>query len=150
MAEVRPLRPEDRAAWQPLWDGYLAFYREALDPQVTDDVFARLCAERDGMFGLLAVDGGEAIGLAHVIVHPSTWTTGRHAYLEDLFVAPAGRGTGVARQLIAAVYARADSLGAPHVYWHTQEYNGAARSLYDQVGTLTSFVVYERLGVPAP
>ena len=144
MPEVRALRPEDRSAWQPLWDGYLSFYRERLEPAVTDDVFDRLAAGGDEMFGLLAVAGDEALGLAHVIVHPSTWTTGRYAYLEDLFVGPAGRGTGVSRQLMAAVYARADALGIDHVYWHTQEYNGAARSLYDQVGRRTSFVVYER------
>ena len=35
-------------------------------------------------------------------------------------------------------------LGAERVYWHTQEFNGAARSLYDSVGQLTSMVVYER------
>ena len=144
MPEVRPLRPEDRAAWQPLWDGYLSFYRERLEPAVSDDVFDRLAAGAEDMWGLLAVLDGQAVGLAHVILHPSTWTTGRYAYLEDLFVAPAGRGSGVARQLLAAVYARADALGADRVYWHTQEYNGAARSLYDQVGRRTSFIVYER------
>jgi GNAT superfamily N-acetyltransferase len=141
---VRPLREGDRAAWQPLWDGYLAFYREALDPAVTDDVFARLAGERDGLFGLLAVAGEEAVGLAHVVVHPSTWTTGRYAYLEDLFVARSGRGSGAGQVLIEAVYARADELGAERVYWHTQEYNAAARSLYDKLGQRTSFVVYER------
>ena len=60
------------------------------------------------------------------------------------------RGTGHGPALIEAVYARADALGADRVYWHTQEYNGAARSLYDQVAHRTSFVVYERLGVRAP
>lgn len=140
MPEVRPLRAEDRAAWDPLWAGYLSFYRATLEDGVTDDVFARLAGERDGMFGLIAGD----VGFAHVIVHPSTWTTGRYAYLEDLYVAPSGRGTGAGQALIEAVYARADALGAPHVYWHTQEYNGAARSLYDQVARRTSFVVYER------
>ncbi len=150
MPDVRPLRAEDRAAWQPLWDGYLDFYREALDPEVTDDVFARLAGESDGMFGLLAVDGDTAIGLAHVIVHPSTWTTGRYAYLEDLFVAPSARGTGVGLRLIESVYVRAEKRGAPHVYWHTQEYNGRARSLYDQVARRTSFIVYERPGVTTP
>ncbi len=150
MADVRPLRLGDREAWQPLWDGYLSFYRAELAPEVTDDVFARLAEERDGMFGLLAWDGPTAIGLAHVVVHPSTWTSGRYAYLEDLFVAPDGRGTGAGLALIESVYVRADEMGAPHVYWHTQEYNGAARSLYDQVAARTSFVVYERLGVPTP
>jgi GNAT superfamily N-acetyltransferase len=141
---IRPLRPGDRAAWQPLWDGYLDFYRESLDPATTDDVFDRLANERDGMFGLVAEQDGAVVGLAHVIVHPSTWSTGRYAYLEDLFVSRAARGTGAARALIEAVYERADALGAPHVYWHTQEYNSAARSLYDQVAHRTSFLVYER------
>jgi GNAT superfamily N-acetyltransferase len=141
VTDVRPLRADDRAAWQPLWDAYLAFYREALDPAVTDDVFARLAGERDGMSGLLATAGDTAVGLAHVVAHPSTWTTGRYHYLEDLYVAPAARGTGAARALIEAVYARA---GEARVYWHTQEYNAAARSLYDQVGHRTSFVLYER------
>jgi GNAT superfamily N-acetyltransferase len=141
---IRPLRADDRAAWQPLWDGYLRFYRAELEPATTDHVFARLAEERDGMFGLLAEEGDELVGFAHVVVHPSTWTTGRYAYMEDLYVSGAGRGSGAGRALIEAVYARADELGAPHVYWHTQEYNGAARSLYDQVGSRTSFVVYER------
>ena len=141
---VRDLGPQDRPAWQPLWDAYLRFYRASLAADVTDDVFARLSERRDGMAGLLAEAGGAAIGLAHVIVHPSTWTAGRYAYLEDLYVSPDGRGTGAGRALIEAVYAHADAQGAPHVYWHTQEYNGAARSLYDQVGHRTSFVVYER------
>ncbi len=141
---VRPLRAEDRVAWQPLWEGYLRFYRSELDAGVTDDVFARLAGERDGMFGLVAEHEGGLVGFAHVVVHPSTWTTGRYVYLEDLYVSRDGRGTGAGRALIEAVYARADTLGAAKVYWHTQEYNGAARSLYDEVAHRTSFVVYER------
>ena len=90
------------------------------------------------------IPGDVALGVAHVVTHPSTWSATRYAYLEDLFVGPAARGTGVAGALIEAVYARADGLGAGRVYWHTQEYDGAARSLYDQVGHRTSFVVYER------
>ncbi len=59
MVEVRPLRAIDRDAWQPLREGYLAFYRKDLDPAVTDDVFRRLSREAQGMFGLLAVNGEE-------------------------------------------------------------------------------------------
>jgi len=144
MTNVRALRPEDRAAWEPLWEAYLAFYRKSLDPAVTDAAFWRLAHERDGTFGLLATEDDAAIGLAHVVTHPSTWTSTRYAYLEDLFVSHAARGTGAAKALFEAVYARADGLGIERVYWHTQEFNGAARSLYDQVGHPTSFVVYER------
>jgi hypothetical protein len=27
MIEIRPFRPEDREAWEPLWQGYLTFYK---------------------------------------------------------------------------------------------------------------------------
>ena len=140
---VRPLAPEDRAAWEPLWEGYTAFYRHTASAEVTDATFARLCAAGD-MFGLVAEHDGVLTGLAHGVVHPSTWTTESYLYLEDLFVSRSGRGTGTGEELIEAVYREADSRGAVRVYWHTQEYNGAARSLYDQVARRTSFIKYER------
>ena len=56
----------------------------------------------------------------------------------------AGRGTGAGNALIEGVYTEADRRGADRVYWHTQQYNAPARSLYDAVGHATSFVVYER------
>src|SRR5690606_34026776 len=39
---VRPLAAADRAAWEPLWQGYQAFYRISLPPAVTDGTFARM------------------------------------------------------------------------------------------------------------
>ena len=140
---VRPLAPEDRAAWEPLWAGYTAFYRHTAPAEVTDATFARLCAAQE-MFGLVAERDGVLTGLAHCVVHPSTWTTESYLYLEDLFVSHSGRGTGAGEELIEAVYREADARGAVRVYWHTQEYNGAARSLYDQVARRTSFIKYER------
>ncbi len=144
MVEVRPLRAIDRDAWQPLWEGYLAFYRKDLDPAVTDDVFRRLSREAQGMFGLLAVDRGTAVGLAHAVLHPSTWSVARYCYLEDLFAAPSARGAGAARALVEAVYTRADATGADRVYWHTQQDNTAAQALYNQLAHRTTLVTYER------
>jgi GNAT superfamily N-acetyltransferase len=147
MVKIRGLEPLDWDAWKPLWDGYLGFYRQSLEPEVTAETFRRLCARADGMRGLLALsdgEGGAAVGFAHLLFHPSTWTTGSYCYLEDLFVSPAKRGGEVGRRLIEAVYSEADAIGAASVYWHTQEFNGPARSLYDQLGHRTSFVVYER------
>ena len=96
------------------------------------------------MFGFVAETDGELKGLVNALVHPSTWTTSCYCYLEDLFVDRDSRGGHIARELIEAVSTEATARGAAHVYWHTQQYNGAARSLYDQVARLTSFVVYER------
>jgi GNAT superfamily N-acetyltransferase len=142
---IRPLQHSDWEAWKPLWDGYLDFYRAELDAETTKKSFERLCDGTDRMHGLLALDGaGAAVGLAHLVLHPATWTAGSYCYLEDLFVAPDARGGEVASELILAVYEHADEAGATRVYWHTQEFNGPARSLYDKLGRRTSFVVYER------
>jgi GNAT superfamily N-acetyltransferase len=141
---IRPLEADDWDAWKPLWDDYLAFYRQPLDDDVTRESFRRLCAREDGFRALLALNDDSAVGFAHMLLHPSTWTTGNYCYLEDLFVARAARGTDLARELIEAVYREADDAGATSVYWHTQEFNAPARSLYDKLGHRTSFIVYER------
>jgi GNAT superfamily N-acetyltransferase len=141
---IRPVVHSDREAWMPLWHGYLDFYRESLDPEVTDHTFSRLCDRRDQMFGFVADSSGQLVGIVNALVHPSTWSMTGYCYLEDLFVARAARGTDVAKMLIDAVSREAKARGADHLYWHTQEFNGAARSLYDQVARLTSMRVYER------
>jgi GNAT superfamily N-acetyltransferase len=142
---VRPLRPDDHRAWAVLWQGYLRFYREDLPGDVTAETFRRLCAGSEGMFALVACDGADRpVGLAHAIVHPSTWSPGGYCYLEDLFVAPDERGGDAGRALLDAVAEGAASRGATKVYWQTQAYNGRARSLYDQVGHVSSSVIYER------
>ena len=141
---VRPIRLEDRDDWLPLWHGYNAFYRNDPAEEVTEATFQRLCDGSDGFFGLVAEDGDEIFGLAYAVFHPATWTRGTFCYLEDLFVSREDRGTGAGRALIEEVYAEADRRGADRVYWHTQQYNAPARSLYDAVGYATSFVVYKR------
>ena len=139
---VRELQSSDHAAWLRLWAGYLEFYEENLAPEVTADTFARLCGSRDGFAGWVACDdAGAVVGFAHTLTHPSTWTSDRYVYLEDLFVAPELRGGGIGRSLIEAVYARA---GDRHVYWHTQASNAAGRALYDKLAHDSGFIVYER------
>ena len=140
---IRALRTDDFDAWLALWDGYLAFYREELPAATTRRTFDRLCSGEE-MFAFVAEEGGSLVGLVHTLTHASTWSTATYCYLEDLYVAEAGRGTSAGRDLIEAVAAEAAERGAEKVYWHTQEYNGRARSLYDQVANRTSFIVYER------
>ena len=47
--------------------------------------------------------------------------------------------------LIEAVYERARSAGAARVYWHTQETNITAMTLYDKVAERSGFLVYRKL-----
>ena len=142
---IRPVAEGDRAEWGRLWQGYLTFYRTELSTEVYDTLFGRLLEPGpDGPFGLLAVAGGQPVGLVHYLHHLHCWRPEGVIYLQDLFVAPEARGTGAGRALIEAVYAAADAAGRPYVYWTTEHHNTAARLLYDRIGLQTNFIKYVR------
>jgi GNAT superfamily N-acetyltransferase len=141
---IRRLVRDDFDSWESLWRAYLRFYRADLSEEITRNTFDRLADETDGLVGLVAQSEEGLVGLAHLVFHASTWSRATYCHLEDLFVSPEARGTSVAKALIAATYEEADRRGATRTYWQTQQYNGPSRSLYDQVGQLTSFVVYQR------
>lgn len=141
---VRPLRPEDREAWEPLWQGYLTFYKASLPPEVTDATWTRLHDPAEPVFGLGAFLGGELVGIVHYVFHRTTRSAADRCYLNDLFTTEAVRGRGVGRALIAAVYERAEAAGADRVYWLTHESNATAQALYDTVADRTGFIQYRK------
>ena len=119
--------------------------RKTIEPSVVAAAVICEQAGADGMTGLVAVDGADVpVGLANLVFHRSTWSPTWYCYLEDLYVDPGVRGSGVGRALIEAAYAEADRRGASRTYWATQEHNATARKLYDDIGVLTEFVQYRR------
>jgi GNAT superfamily N-acetyltransferase len=143
--KIRQARPEDRAAWEPLWAGYLEFYNFELPRAITDTTWSRFHDPAEPMTCLVAEDSdGSLIGFTHLVFHRGTWAIGDFCYLEDLFVAEAARGRGAARALIEAVYTLADQRGLERVYWLTHETNTTARKLYDQVARHLGFIQYRR------
>jgi GNAT superfamily N-acetyltransferase len=141
---VRPLVAADKPAWLPLWAGYLEFYQTSLPADVTETTFARLTGADEDMFGLVAEQDGRIIGIAHCIVHRSTWARGDYVYLNDLFVTSDVRKSGAGRALIEAIYKRADDMGAERVYWLTHESNATARKLYESLAVNDGFLEYRR------
>jgi GNAT superfamily N-acetyltransferase len=128
---IRNAEPTDRAAWTPLWQGFLDYYASTLPPAVTDSTWTRLMDPASPMKMRLAVVGGTPLGFAIHQHHPSTWVMGDDCYLEDLFVAPAARGQGLGRALINDLMALARAKGWHRLYWHTDATNTTARKLYD-------------------
>jgi GNAT superfamily N-acetyltransferase len=143
---VRRLESRDKAAWLPLFKGYIEFYKSSVADDVMEETWSRLLSGKEGFHaGFVAVDETDTpIGLAHVLLHRSTWSKTWYCYLEDLFVRPDIRAKGVGRALIDAVYGHADAHGATRTYWSTQEFNYRARGLYDQVATKSPFLQYRR------
>ena len=141
---VRPLEAADREAWGPLWRGYLEFYETTLPAHVYDTTFARLTDPGVPEMGAFLAVTERPVGLVHHILHRHCWKPEGVVYLQDLYVAPEARGTGAGRALIEAVYAHADAIGVPSVYWLTQDFNATARRLYDRIGSVTPFIKYVR------
>lgn len=141
--QIRPLERGDETHWRRLWTDYLAFYESTVDEAVYAAYFERLLGDDPRDYnGLLAIVDGNPAGLTHYLFHRHGWRIEDTCYLQDLYVEPGRRGTGLGRKLIEAVYERADAHGAGSVYWLTQEFNTTARRLYDRIATKTPFVQY--------
>jgi GNAT superfamily N-acetyltransferase len=144
---IRPLAPADREAWEPLWQGYLTFYKASVAAGVTDRTFERLTGGGEPMGAFVAERDGRMVGIVHYVMHRTTWSQSDICYLQDLFVAPGTRGGGVGAALIETVRAMAEKQGCFRVYWQTHESNDTAMKLYDRVAQKSGFLVYR---IPLP
>ena len=140
--DVRVLTATDYLGWRSLWDSYLDFYGVEIPEEVTAKTFARLTAEGAGMQGLLAVEDGQAVGFAHLILHLCTWDIRPSCYLEDLFVVAHKRGCGIGRALLDRVVSFASDASIGRLSWHTAADNVQARRLYDRYVAADQFVRY--------
>lgn len=129
---IRDAAPPDHAQWLALWQGFLDFYAQDLDPAITAYTWARLMDPSHPMKMRVADDGGLKAFAIHQH-HPSSWVLGDDCYLEDLFVAPGARGRGLGRALIGDLLALSRRNGWHRLYWHTHHDNAPARALYESI-----------------
>ena len=162
MLTITPLTPADRAAWERLFRGYIAFYERDEPAAMYDAAWAAFMAgERVHALGArlgsasvapyrsapgaerLPPAGEETlVGITHFFVHPNT-SGPDVCYLQDLFTDAAVRGQGVGRALIGAVGDWARAQGCARLYWMTHESNAVARALYDKVAINRGFIRYD-------
>ena len=140
---IRPLQRDDRAGWQPLWDGYNAFYGRAgdtaLPAAITESTWSRFFDVYEPVHARVAVAAdGRLLGLVHYLYHRSTTRIEPTCYLQDLFTAPEARGQGIGRALIEAVYAAVREAGGRRVYWQTHTTTAAMLPFVLSYG----FIVY--------
>ena len=143
--DIRPLRLDERAGWEPLWRGYLDFYKTSVPEQTYDTTWVRLHDPDEPMWLLGAYVDGKLRGIVHYLYHRSCWTARDYCYLQDLFVAQDARKLGLGRALIEAVYSEAKAAGASRVHWLTHETNATARALYDTLADRPGFIQYRKV-----
>ena len=139
---IRAPQARDEFTWRRLWGAYLDYHEATVPPEATHHTWGRILDAAGLMFGRIAVVEGVAVGFAICVVHEGTWSVRPTCYLEDLFVDPGSRGTGVGRALLDDLVALGGERGWNSLYWHTRADNAQARKLYDRYLPADDFVRY--------
>jgi GNAT superfamily N-acetyltransferase len=135
-ASISIVGRDDFADLLPLVRAYCDFYEVNPPDASLLELFDALCRdpERDGVQLIARGDGGQPLGFATVYWTWSTTQAARIGVMNDLFVAPAARGSGLAEQLIEACRERCRAHGAKTLAWQTAPDNERAQRLYDRIG----------------
>ena len=141
---IRPVTSDDHEAWRELFRAYGIFYETTISDEVFDGVWAWLMDPGHEVHAIVAERDRELVGFAHIRRLWDTFTAGPGWFLDDLYVAPEHRGTGVARALIERGYADAEVAGGGTFRWITAADNETAQLLYDRIATRADWVVYEK------
>ncbi|MBT3427412.1 MAG: GNAT family N-acetyltransferase [Gammaproteobacteria bacterium] len=91
-------------------------------------------ADQPAFEGLIAEYQGEAVGLSLFFYNFSTWRGKLGAYIQDLYVKPPHRGTGLGRQLIIETARCARQRGADHLRLSVDSDNKSAQHFYQHLG----------------
>jgi GNAT superfamily N-acetyltransferase len=134
--DVAPVTADDLDELLPLMRGYCDFYEVEPSDRELLELSRSLIADpdREGFQILARDDAGRALGFATVYWSWSTLSATRIAIMNDLFVVPDARGTGIAESLIEECRVRAGRRGATSLSWQTAKDNLRAQRLYDRVG----------------
>jgi len=140
---IRPPEAADRSAWEQLYAGYADFYNVAQTSEMRSRVWDWINDPLHMSEAFVAENDGNLVGLAHFrpFARPLVASTG--CYLDDLYVDPAARGSGVVEALIGALVKEARSRQWAVIRWITAEDNFRARTVYERLADRTGWVTYE-------
>jgi ribosomal protein S18 acetylase RimI-like enzyme len=130
----------DLADLLPLMRAYCDFYEVGPSDDALLSMSTALLADpqREGL-QLIARDAEDrAVGFATIFWSWSTLSAARIGVMNDLYVAPEARGSGLAEALIEACRERSAERGACEVAWQTAKDNVRAQRVYERVGARRS------------
>ncbi|KIP12110.1 hypothetical protein PHLGIDRAFT_21190 [Phlebiopsis gigantea 11061_1 CR5-6] len=134
---IRAATPEDVDTILELIIG-LATYEKATDQvKATPELLRKNLFEHSYAHTLLAFAGtndapGEAVGIAMYFFNFSTWTGKPGLYLEDLFVLPEYRGSGVGKAFFAELAKVAEEKGCARLDWQVLNWNQPSIDFYEK------------------
>ncbi len=144
MVDIRPIEARDAERWRELFSDYGTFYETSFTADVLDGVWAWLLDPAHPVNGLVASNDDDIlVGFAMYREHPDTFTAGPALYLDDLFVDPSARRSGVAAALLVSLRDLARQKGIAQVRWITAADNVHAQAAYNRIARKTDWVTYE-------
>lgn len=148
-AGIRPARPEDVEAIHELICD-LATYEEARDEvkATPEQLRTALFGPSPAVFALVAEADAEVVGFALYFLSYSTWEGVHGIYLEDLYVRPEQRGTGLGKALLTSLAAIAVARGYARVEWWVLDWNTPSIEFYLRLGAegMTEWTRYRLSG----
>ncbi len=88
------------------------------------------------LFGHVAELDGEVVGCALWFLNFSTWRGTHGIYLEDLYVSPAARGSGLGKALLVALAQECVERGYQRLEWSVLDWNEPAIGFYKSLGAI--------------
>lgn len=143
---IRPATPDDVPALAVLFHDYRQFYGEAFARQQTLDFVQEHVSKQNTQFLVARAAEAALLGFVHLIPSFNTLALRPIWFLEDLFVVPSARRTGIASALMTAAEAFAIKSGAERLTLATAHDNLAAQALYRKLGYLREehFIYFHR------
>jgi ribosomal protein S18 acetylase RimI-like enzyme len=135
MVAVRRTQPQDMDALVPLMYEYIVdFYQRPKPP--AEQVRALIQVGLDGKEGaqFVAEQDGQLVGFATLYFTYSTLSAKRASVMNDLYVRPEARGTGVAAELFKACHRFVQENGHAFMSWETAHDNLRAQRFYEKMG----------------
>lgn len=134
---MREARPGDVPAILALVHDLAEYEREPDAVEATEADFRRVLFPEEGppiAFAHVAVVDDEIVGMAIWYVTFSTWMGQGGIWLEDLFVSPAQRGSGLGKALLATLAAVCEERGYRRLEWWVLKWNKPSIGFYDSLG----------------
>ena len=139
--DIAEVGEDDLADLLPLMVAYCDFYGVTPSPDALL-ALSRTLLDEPEHHGLQLIarrgEGGGAVGFATLYWTWSTLRAARIAVMNDLYVVPEARGTGVAEALIDGCRERCRERGMTWLEWRTAPGNLRAQRLYERVGAQRS------------
>ena len=131
---TRIARAADLDALATLFDGYRQFYAQPPDLARARAFLAERFSSGDSVIIAALGASGGVVGFTQLYPSFSSVSTARIWILNDLFVAPAARGTQAGVALLEAAKAHARASGAARLSLSTAHDNARAQAVYERNG----------------